>query len=89
MRAAQMKAGKTARYDGHCMSLSAEEVKSRLDGNTPHVVRMKVPEEGTCLVQDKLRGEIEIDWSQIEHASVDEKLMATQPIIWRLLLMTI
>jgi len=66
MRAEQMKAGKTARYDGHCMSLSAEEVESRLDGNTPHVVRMKVPEEGTCLVQDKLRGEIEIDWSQID-----------------------
>ena len=66
MRAEQMKAGQTARYDGHCISLSAEEIRARLDDKMPHVVRMKVPQEGTCVVRDKLRGDIEIDWSQID-----------------------
>ena len=66
MRAEQMKAGQTARYDGHCISLSEEELKSRLDEKAPHVVRMKVPSEGTCTVKDRLRGDIEIDWSQVD-----------------------
>ncbi|MBD3649341.1 MAG: glutamate--tRNA ligase [Pseudomonadales bacterium] len=66
MRAEQMKKGETGRYDGLCMSLSADEVKKRLDAGEEHVVRMKVPEEGTCIVKDKLRGDIEIEFSQID-----------------------
>ncbi len=66
MRAEQMKRGETARYDGHCMGLSEDEVNERLARGEEHVVRMKVPESGTCIVKDKLRGEIEIDYSQID-----------------------
>jgi glutamyl-tRNA synthetase len=66
MRQAQMAAGETARYDGRCAHCSAEDVKAKLEAGTPHVVRMKVPSEGSCRFEDKLRGTIEIDWSQID-----------------------
>jgi glutamyl-tRNA synthetase len=66
MRAVQMKLGETARYDGLCLDLPADEIKSKLANDDPHVIRMKVPSSGTCIVKDRLRGEIEIDWSQID-----------------------
>ena len=66
MRAAQMQAGATARYDGCCLGLSEAEVSSRLNAGESHVVRMRVPEAGECIVHDELRGEITIAWSQID-----------------------
>lgn len=66
MRAAQMQAGATARYDGCCLGLSEAEVSSRLNAGESHVVRMRVPEVGECIVHDELRGEIAIAWSQID-----------------------
>src|SRR5690554_3254105 len=32
----------------------------------PFVVRMNVPEEGTCVIDDMLRGTIELEWSQVD-----------------------
>ena len=66
MRAAQMQAGATARYDGCCLGLSEAEVSIRLNAGESHVVRMRVPEAGECIVHDELRGEIAIAWSQID-----------------------
>lgn len=48
------------------MQLSQEEVRSRLEAGTPYVIRMKVPEEGICTFDDRLRGPIEIPWSQVD-----------------------
>ncbi|RDE19563.1 glutamate--tRNA ligase [Motiliproteus coralliicola] len=53
-------------YDGHCLHLSEEEVARRLESGEPHVVRMKVPREGVCTFNDMLRGQIEIDWAQVD-----------------------
>lgn len=53
-------------YDGHCLHLSEEEVASRLERGEPNVVRMKVPREGVCTFNDMLRGQIEIDWAQVD-----------------------
>jgi len=66
MRAEQMKRGETARYDGCCLSLGEDEVRERLNAGQAHVVRMKVPSMGTCIVKDRLRGEIEIEWSHVD-----------------------
>jgi len=66
MRAEQMKVGATARYDGHCLGLTDTEIASRLAAGESHVVRMRVPEEGDCIVHDELRGDIAIAWSQID-----------------------
>jgi len=48
------------------LELSADEVKLRLERGDSYVVRMKIPDEGTCVVEDMLRGKIEIDWSQVD-----------------------
>lgn len=66
MRAAQREQGETPRYDGHCLELTAGEVNRKLAAGEPQVIRMKVPTEGSCIVKDELRGDIDIAWSQID-----------------------
>lgn len=45
------------------LQLSDEEIAQRKAAGMPAVVRMKVPEEdGSCPVDDMLRGTIELDW---------------------------
>lgn len=66
MRNEQREQGLQPKYDGRALSLSQEEIQAKLDAGIPYVIRMKIPEEGICHVQDMLRGEIEIDWSQVD-----------------------
>ncbi len=66
MRAEQMQRGETARYDGCCLDLSAPEIEAKRAAGGPVVVRMKVPDSGICVIQDRLRGAIEIDWGQVD-----------------------
>ncbi len=53
-------------YDGHCLGLSEEETKQKLESGVPHVVRMKIPEQGECEFNDLLRGTVSISWAQID-----------------------
>ncbi len=53
-------------YDGRGLDLSPEEVQARLDAGDPYVIRMKIPSQGSCKFNDMLRGEIEIEWSQVD-----------------------
>jgi glutamyl-tRNA synthetase len=66
MREAQRAAGKRPGYDGHCLQLASSEVESRAAAGEPYVVRMKVPTEGTCVIHDLLRGDIEIGWDTVD-----------------------
>ena len=66
LRKEQMAAKQNMRYDGHCLHLDPEEVARRVAAGEPHVVRMKVPDEGTCVIEDRLRGKIEIDYAQVD-----------------------
>jgi len=66
MRAEQMARGETPRYDGRGLLLSNEEVQRRLAAGEPHVIRMKVPSEGVCVVPDMLRGDVEIPWDRMD-----------------------
>ena len=66
VRAEQMANKETPRYDGHCMHIAAEEAQRRIAAGESHVVRMKVPSEGVCVVKDMLRGEVEIGWDRID-----------------------
>ncbi|MBF7682202.1 glutamate--tRNA ligase [Acinetobacter sp. B5B] len=66
MRAAQQARGETPKYDGRSLALTDAEVKQRLDAGEPHVIRMKVPQEGTCKFNDLLRGDVEIPWAQVD-----------------------
>lgn len=66
MRAEQQARGETPKYDGRGLKLTAEEVSTRLAAGEPHVIRMKIPESGTCQINDMLRGVIEIPWEQVD-----------------------
>ncbi|CBV43003.1 glutamate--tRNA ligase [Halomonas elongata] len=48
------------------LALPEAEVARREREGWPHVVRMKVPADGTCVVEDMLRGTIEVDWAQVD-----------------------
>ena len=66
LRREQREAGAMVGYDGFCAGLSESEVASRLEQGIPHVVRMKVPREGNCVVHDYLRGEVVIAWETVD-----------------------
>ncbi len=66
MRAEQVAAKQTPRYDGRCARLATDEVSRRLAEGQAHVIRMRVPTEGNCVVHDRLRGEIQIPWAQVD-----------------------
>lgn len=41
-------------------------IAERAAAGAPYVVRMNVPEDGICMVEDMLRGAIELDWAQVD-----------------------
>lgn len=66
LRKEQMANKEQLGYDGHCLSLTQEEVSQKLESGVPHVIRMKIPEQGECEFEDLLRGTVSIAWSQID-----------------------
>ncbi|AJQ95004.1 glutamate--tRNA ligase [Gynuella sunshinyii] len=67
LRKKQMEEGSNVTgYDGLCSHLSPEEVQQRLSAGESHVVRMKIPTEGQSEFTDLLRGDIAIDWAQVD-----------------------
>ncbi|MCW8196671.1 glutamate--tRNA ligase [Proteobacteria bacterium 005FR1] len=66
MRQEQVARGETPKYDGRGLKLSQAEVEGRLAAGEPHVIRMIIPSSGSCKVEDMLRGQIDIDWSQVD-----------------------
>ncbi len=66
MRVAQRAAAQPSRYDGLCLTYDAPEVARREAAGEPYVVRMKVPDRGTCVVNDLRRGPIEFDYKTVD-----------------------
>ena len=48
------------------LELPADEVQRRQAAGAPCVIRMRVPEEGRCDIADMLRGNLELDWAQVD-----------------------
>lgn len=65
MRQEQLAQGLPQKYDGRYANLSREQ-SDELAKTKPFVIRMKVPSEGNCVIDDMLRGEIVIDWQQVD-----------------------
>jgi glutamyl-tRNA synthetase len=66
MRRHQMAAKQPPKYDGTCLSLTdAERATLDADG-VPHVIRMKIPTTGKCVINDTLRGEIEFEYAVVD-----------------------
>jgi len=59
MRKTQDKMRIPPKYDRRALRLSETEVKSKLDAGVSHVVRMKIPETSTIVVDDLVRGRVE------------------------------
>ena len=66
MREAQRAARQPSRYDGTCTQLSPQEVVAKEAAGEAYVVRMKVPTEGVCRVEDLRRDPIEIEWTSVD-----------------------
>ncbi len=66
MREAQKAAKQPPHYDGLCLTYDAAEVARREAAGETYVVRMNVPQEGVCVVDDTRRGPIEIEWRTVD-----------------------
>ena len=66
MRLDQKEKGAKLGYDRHCRDLSAQEIHHQLKENSPFVIRLKMPIEGTTTVSDYLRGDVTIDNAQLD-----------------------
>jgi len=66
LRAQQMQDKTALGYDGHCLRMTAGQLADKLAAGIEYVIRMRIPEEGDCVFQDMLRGEIRIAWQQID-----------------------
>ncbi len=66
LRLQQRQRGVASGYDGHCRLMTETEVADRRASNTPFVVRLKVPNEGTLSFEDALRGTVSFDAHQVD-----------------------
>ena len=67
LREARRTAGDSTALKPADLQLPAEEVARREAADMPYVIRMLVPDEpGACVIEDLLRGTIELDWSMVD-----------------------
>jgi glutamyl-tRNA synthetase len=66
MRDLQKAAKKVPKYDRHCLSLTPEEIKIKLQNGEQPVVRMHVPDNEIISFSDAVRGEIKINSRDID-----------------------
>lgn len=66
VRKQQMADKQQVGYDGHCIHLTQTDMEAKVASGSPYVIRMKVPREGKCVINDMLRESVEIDWSQVD-----------------------
>ena len=65
MRKNQEQNKQAPKYDRKCLKLSQEEIEKKLKTGTPHVIRMKIPENKTKFT-DLIRGQVEFDHNEID-----------------------
>ena len=58
--------GENAGYDRHCRDLPKDEVERLLAAGTPHVIRQKMPIEGSTTFDDAVYGSITIENKELE-----------------------
>ena len=67
LREARREAGKATALKPADLLLPEDEQAQRKAAGEPFVIRMMVPEdEGACVIEDMLRGSIELDWSMVD-----------------------
>ena len=67
LREARRESGNSVALKPADLMLPEDEIARRREAGQPYVIRMMVPdEEGTCAVDDMLRGTIELDWGMVD-----------------------
>ena len=61
LRQEQQRRKENSHYDGFCRNLSTQEAAVRVEAGEKHVIRFKMPREGSTTVHDRLRGDITIE----------------------------
>jgi glutamyl-tRNA synthetase len=70
LRKRQQETKATPRYDGLCRSRTPDDVAARLAAGEPHVIRFKMPGEGSVTCVDRIRGDI-----VVENANLDDSIL--------------
>jgi len=58
------------KYDGHCRTLCEDEVKNKMASHQTHIIRLKVPEEGSTEFDDVVYGHI-----TVENKNIDDQVL--------------
>jgi glutamyl-tRNA synthetase len=67
LREARLAAGNSSALKPSDLRLDDAEIARRRSADEPYVIRMVVPEgDGSCSIEDMLRGTIELDWSMVD-----------------------
>lgn len=53
-------------YDKHCLHLTKEEIKEKLDSGLSYVIRQNNPTEGTTTFRDEIYGDITVDNAELD-----------------------
>lgn len=54
------------KYDGHCRSLSKEEIEAKIAAGEPYVIRLKLPENHDITFADIVRGQVTINTKDMD-----------------------
>jgi len=58
--------GQRRGFDSAYADLDPAESAGRAEAGEAFVVRLRVPRDGVCVVHDRLRGEVSIEWAQVD-----------------------
>lgn len=61
MRKKQSQEKKMPKYDRFCLNLTKKEINEKLKSSLPYVVRMKIPDNKTIVINDLIMGEIKFE----------------------------
>ena len=73
VREKQKSEGATPKYDGHCKTLTAEEIKAKLEAGEDHVIRLKLPADRVIEFTDAIKGHVSVNTNDLD----DQVLMKT------------
>jgi glutamyl-tRNA synthetase len=66
VRKEQQKNKELPHYTGPCRNLPLKQAQARVETGEEHVIRFKMPKEGTTTVRDRLRGDITFENSNLD-----------------------
>ena len=54
------------KYDKHCLGLTQQEIRQKLDAGEPYVIRQNIPTEGKAGFDDVIYGRVEVDCATLD-----------------------